>query len=338
MRATGRSVVWRCHVGLDHPNDSRARAWDFLRPYVESADASSSRARRSSGSGSTSDRVWIVPPSIDAFSPKNQELDAGDRRRDPRARSGLDRRPGESRRRCSTARTARRAGSTARAELLDRTSRCRPARRSSTQVSRWDRLKDPVGVLSGFAEQLRRTPTPHLVLAGPAVAAVADDPEGAEVLAEVREARDALPERRPRAHPPRLACRWTTSRRTPRSSTRSSGAPTSSSRRASPRASASPSPRRCGRRGRSSPAPRRRHPGPDRRRRERRAARRPAPTSTASARRSAALLADPARATAIGEAAHERVRDEFLGSRHLIQYVDLLGGLLARSPRPPASP
>ena len=28
----------------------------------------------------------IVPPSIDVFSPKNQELDAGDGARDPRAR------------------------------------------------------------------------------------------------------------------------------------------------------------------------------------------------------------------------------------------------------------
>jgi trehalose synthase len=53
-----------------------------------------------------------------------------------------------------------------------------------TQVSRWDRLKDPIGVLRGFVEHLPDMDA-HLLLAGPSVAAVADDPEGAEVLAEV---------------------------------------------------------------------------------------------------------------------------------------------------------
>jgi trehalose synthase len=40
------------------------------------------------------------------------------------------------------------------------------------------------------------------------------------------------------------------------------------------------------------------------------------------------LLSDPARASAIGAAARERVRDEFLGARHLIQYLNLLQELL----------
>ena len=62
------------------------------------------------------------------------------------------------------------------------------------QVSRWDRLKDPVGVLAGFAEHVHLDhEDPHLVLAGPDVAAVADDPEGAEVLAEVEAVWHALP-------------------------------------------------------------------------------------------------------------------------------------------------
>ena len=63
-----------------------------------------------------------------------------------------------------------------------------------TQVSRWDRLKDPLGVLSGFVEHVAPHTDAHLVLAGPAVEAVADDPEGAEVLNAVRRARLSLPE------------------------------------------------------------------------------------------------------------------------------------------------
>src|SRR3954453_44354 len=39
IRETGATVVWRCHVGLDLPNDLARQAWSFLRPYVESADA-----------------------------------------------------------------------------------------------------------------------------------------------------------------------------------------------------------------------------------------------------------------------------------------------------------
>jgi len=56
------------------------------------------------------------------------------------------------------------------------------------QVSRWDRLKDPAGVIEGFAAYVApRFHDAHLVLAGPAVAAVSDDPEGRDVLHECRD-------------------------------------------------------------------------------------------------------------------------------------------------------
>jgi len=42
----------------------------------------------------------------------------------------------------------------------------------------------------------------------------------------------------------------------------------------------------------------------------------------------AKLLADPERAAAIGEAAHDRVRDYFLGDRHLVQWVQLFDNVL----------
>ena len=65
-----------------------------------------------------------------------------------------------------------------------------------TQVSRWDRLKDPIGVMKGFeryAETLGRDRSDvHLVLAGPQCAAVSDDPEGLEVFEEVVDAWGSL--------------------------------------------------------------------------------------------------------------------------------------------------
>ena len=39
IRGTGAKIIWRCHVGLDHPNRFAREAWDFLRPYVIGADA-----------------------------------------------------------------------------------------------------------------------------------------------------------------------------------------------------------------------------------------------------------------------------------------------------------
>jgi trehalose synthase len=34
----GLRVVWRCHVGVDEPNNHVHGAWDFLRPYVDPAE------------------------------------------------------------------------------------------------------------------------------------------------------------------------------------------------------------------------------------------------------------------------------------------------------------
>ena len=67
--------IWRCHVGVDRPGELARAAWDFLRPTSQRRTHTSSRARRSSGRASRPRRVWIVPPSIDAFSPKNQDLE-----------------------------------------------------------------------------------------------------------------------------------------------------------------------------------------------------------------------------------------------------------------------
>lgn len=92
--------------------------------------------------------AYLVPPSIDPLSEKNRELPSEEERH---LLSGL----------------------------------ALPARRPwVTQVSRFDRLKDPVGVIAAF-RLARRSESAHLVLAG---GSADDDPEGERVLAEVREA------------------------------------------------------------------------------------------------------------------------------------------------------
>jgi trehalose synthase len=52
------------------------------------------------------------------------------------------------------------------------------------QVSRWDRLKDMAGVLEAFAEYVAPArDDAHLMLVGPDVSGVSDDPEGVDVVA-----------------------------------------------------------------------------------------------------------------------------------------------------------
>jgi trehalose synthase len=72
------------------------------------------------------------------------------------------------------------------------------------QVSRWDRLKDMAGVMTGFAEHVDGRSDAHLILAGPNVTGVSDDPEGAAVLEECTALWRQLPHgQRRRIH---LAC------------------------------------------------------------------------------------------------------------------------------------
>ena len=61
VRETGAHVVWRCHVGIDEPNDIARDAWDFLRPYVEQAEVYVFSRRGFVWEGLDEDRVWVVP-------------------------------------------------------------------------------------------------------------------------------------------------------------------------------------------------------------------------------------------------------------------------------------
>jgi trehalose synthase len=66
------------------------------------------------------------------------------------------------------------------------------------QVSRYDRLKDPLGVIAAY-RLIKRTADVALVLAG---GSADDDPEGAEVLAEVKKAANGDPDIRILSLPP----------------------------------------------------------------------------------------------------------------------------------------
>jgi trehalose synthase len=195
----GASVIWRCHVGLDHPNDLAREAWSFLRPYVERAGVYVFSRESFAWEGLDRDRIAVIAPTIDAFSPKNVELDPAmvlAVLRDGGILSGVE--PGP------PACFEREDGSPTRigrqAEMIEE-SPLTPDLPTVLQVSRWDRLKDPIGVIRGFAEHVPANTGAHLVYAAPAVQAVADDPEGVRVRADAIAERERLPdEARRRIH------------------------------------------------------------------------------------------------------------------------------------------
>lgn len=126
-------------------SERNEKVWSFLRPIVEQYDASVFSAP--SFGQTLNIRQVLIAPSIDPLSDKNKEL----------PQDFID-------------------------SVLERfhIDRHRPL---VTQVSRFDRLKDPVGVIEAYRLAKRYVDCQLLLVGGSA----ADDPEGAKVLVEVRE-------------------------------------------------------------------------------------------------------------------------------------------------------
>ncbi len=120
-------------------------AWEFLQPWVERYEAAVFSAPQFARTLPI-DQV-LIAPSIDPLADKNKELDP---QTIERVVTGIG---------------------------LD------PSRPIVTQVSRFDRLKDPLGVIEAYRHVRRYNDCQLLLVGGSAT----DDPEGAQVLAECRD-------------------------------------------------------------------------------------------------------------------------------------------------------
>jgi trehalose synthase len=180
--AAGARVAWRCHIGVDWENDATRGAWEFLRPHLEAAHGFVFTRRDYVPDWIPADKVAIIPPSIDPLSPKNEPLDA-DTVRGILGRIGvLDGATPDDR--TSFERADGTVGFVTRYAEVTGEGRPGPADKLVVQVSRWDQLKDMPGVMHGFAEYVVPGGDGYLLLVGPAVAGVTDDPEGAAVFGE----------------------------------------------------------------------------------------------------------------------------------------------------------
>lgn len=142
---SGSKGRWIWRCHIDLSHPS-PEVWEFLRPFVERFDASVF----SSPAFTQGLKIpqYLVSPTIDPLAEKNRELEP------EFIRSVLER-----------------FGIDSKRPIL-------------TQISRFDRLKDPVGVIKAF-QMVRKHMDCQLVLAG---GGAADDPEGSVVLDEVKEA------------------------------------------------------------------------------------------------------------------------------------------------------
>jgi trehalose synthase len=131
---------------------AREAVWEILRPYVIQYDASVFSAP--AFSKPLPIRQFLISPSIDPLSDKNREL------------------PAE-----TVEEVLAHYGITSDKPMV-------------TQISRFDRLKDPVGVIEAY-RLVKRYVDCQLVLAG---GVAADDPESGEVLREVRNAAENDPD------------------------------------------------------------------------------------------------------------------------------------------------
>jgi trehalose synthase len=143
IRARAQGSRWIWRCHIDLSAPSPP-VWEFLRPLVERYDAAVFSAPQFSRTLPI-DQV-LIAPSIDPLADKNRELDA---HTIESVVTGLG---------------------------ID------PSRPLVTQVSRFDRLKDPLGVIEAFRLARKYNDAQLLLVGGSAT----DDPEGAQVLAECR--------------------------------------------------------------------------------------------------------------------------------------------------------
>jgi len=193
LKRLGATVVWRCHIGTNELGGLSEAAWDFLWPYAQEPDVVVFSRRASVPSRLPRQSVRLIAPSIDPCSVKNAELpielaagilehvglvERHGQLSEPPAFHRVDGTVQRVRHRCDVLRAG-------------------PAPRLGfdqlvVHACRWDRIKDPIGVMRGFVEHTLPHAQAHLILAGPTVHTVTDDPEEPETLDEVQAAWRAL--------------------------------------------------------------------------------------------------------------------------------------------------
>ncbi len=135
--------LWRCHIDLSNPNEE---VWDYLKSYVLKYDATIYQLEKFR-MGKTNEHEYVLQPAIDPITIKNKELEEKE-----------------------IVKRVKNAG-------ID------PKRPMIAQVSRFDKWKDPLGVVKIFKKIKSMGIDCQLVLIG---GMATDDPEGEIIYRKIR--------------------------------------------------------------------------------------------------------------------------------------------------------
>jgi trehalose synthase len=206
-RRTGASAVWRCHIGVDETTEVTRSAWEFLRPYAAAYDHSVFSATEYIPPDLTGTSS-VIYPAIDPLSHKNQDL-SPQRLVVVLCNAGLNKDYHPVLTPAWSQQVQRLQPDGTFAGVADDGEIGLLFRPIVTQISRWDRLKGWFPLIKGFEELKtrvvesypsdsiagRRVELTRLVLAGPELGAIQDDPESGEVLKELISVYTKLPRR-----------------------------------------------------------------------------------------------------------------------------------------------
>jgi len=182
----GVHVVWRSHIGTDSTNVETERGWHFIHPYLQHARALVFTRAAYVPTMFKGIPTAIIQPSIDPFSTKNQEL-SDEKVCEILGATGLVGAP----RACTTVSYTHSDGTLGEvrhaAEIVRLGGPPTLEAPLILQVSRWDLLKDPKGVMEGFVELVQEggAANAELMLMGPGIGAVADDPDGERIFGDM---------------------------------------------------------------------------------------------------------------------------------------------------------
>jgi trehalose synthase len=190
VREAGAHPVWRCHVGTDVANGAARSAWEFLDPYVRAAEVTVFSRREFIWESIDPGRAFVIAPVLNPLSPRNETLN-------PAVVEGILKTTGfEQDGPHGDTTFVRMDGTAGRVDRRARVTEVAPLPRDAqliVQVSAWNRLKDPVGVVDAFARSVAPRSHAHLVIAGPEADPSIQEPEAQAVLHETLTAWRDLP-------------------------------------------------------------------------------------------------------------------------------------------------
>jgi len=197
LHEAGIKCVWQCKKSAEPSSDQFSiRSWNFLREYISYAEAFIFSHPGTVPDWIPADRVSIIPPAIDIYGPKNQPMPENIAQKIC-YHIGVIRLPKEKATQEDLVfyrKNGEKGYVMRHADIIHAGPLPNKDDRMILQVSRWKKLGDTIGLMQAFSNAVHEEfPDVYLVIAGPSVLAISDDPEMAETYESIVKAWRDLP-------------------------------------------------------------------------------------------------------------------------------------------------